>query len=248
MELANLVGRRGKRKVLAKIGFGESGRPWKEEELTRRTLLSRAAARSEGVRAPRRRNAAGRNRSTTRRIHLEVRKGKSRKTQRGGADAQETPKPALAIEHPGSTELTESTTRHGQGCIFHWADALDRIDEWFEMYVAPNKELKLLLEEEEVKPGEQEHGRVARDGNESKASSIEPETVPPAQDSSGNVRTGSNIFCRRDCLSILKASAVILENCNNRGSYGSVEVSLECKRMIYVRLPLALICGYACGC
>lgn len=96
MELANLVGRRGKRKVLAKIGFIESWRPWKEGELTRRTLLSHAAARSEGVRASRRRNAAGRLRYTTRRILLEVRKGKSRKMQRGDDDAQETPKPILS--------------------------------------------------------------------------------------------------------------------------------------------------------
>lgn len=115
------------------------------------------------------------------------------------------------------------------------------------MYVAPNKELKLLLEEEEVKPGGQEYGRVARDGNESKASSIAPETVPHAQGGSGNVRTGSTTLCRKDCLSILKASAVILENCNNRGSYGSVEVSFEYKRMLFLRLHLAWICGYACG-
>lgn len=91
------------------------------------------------------------------------------------------------------------------------------------MYVAPNKQLKLLLDDEVVKLGEQ-HGRTAKEGEPNTASCAASEPKASNQEGSGSAAVTSTALRREDCLSILKASAVIMENCNNRGSYGSVEV------------------------
>lgn len=97
------------------------------------------------------------------------------------------------------------------------------MDEWYETYVAPRKEFKLLLEDEE----EEEREKEAAEGETAGLGDGGEEGTRSSTPASGTRNTADAPFPREDCMSILKASSVILENCNNRGSYGSVEVSKE---------------------